>query len=83
MTAQKRSWIDFWHQSGNSEINRTQNPPICLLVVELDFVTQKDSLLTEPVSCEKNAHLLAMKLNLIQFNIELCLNYSPLKLLYA
>lgn len=68
MTVQKRSLIDFWHQSGNSEINRTQNPPICLLVAELDFVTLTDSLLIKSVSCVKNVHLLAMELNLFYTN---------------
>lgn len=68
MTAQKKSLIDFWHQSGNSEINRTQNLPICLLVAELDFVTQTDSLLAKPVLCVKNMHFPAMELNFFYTN---------------
>lgn len=63
MTAQKRPVIDFWHQTGNSEINRTQNTPICLLVAELDFVTQADRLLTKPVSGVRNVPLLAGELS--------------------
>lgn len=76
MTAQKKSWIDFWHQSGNSEINRTQNLPICLLVAELDFVTQTDSARKAGFVCKECAlpsygiKLLLYKL----FDIKLSLN---------